>query len=106
MTAPQINIQAFIDQLTQGEEIFVLDVREEEEYRVFNIEGYLIPLGQLSARLDELPHNKPIVVHCRSGHRSQAAVEFLQKAGFSNVRNLAGGILAWQEVVGTPKTLS
>jgi adenylyltransferase/sulfurtransferase len=88
----------------QNESIFVLDVREEDEYHAFNIEGYLIPLAQLPARLSEIPRDLPIVVHCRSGHRSQAALEFLKQAGFNEVKNLAGGVIAWQHYVGSSAT--
>jgi len=98
MHTNQISIQEFIEQLMTNSPPFILDVREAQEYDAFNIEGYHIPLGELSARLNEIPRDKPIVVHCRSGHRSQTAVDFLEKAGFQ-ARNLVGGILAWQSIV-------
>ncbi|MFI4937786.1 MAG: ThiF family adenylyltransferase [Candidatus Berkiellales bacterium] len=84
--------------LTQQGSLFVLDVRNPDEYIAYNIGGYLIPLAELPQRLSEIPRNQPIVVHCRSGHRSQTAVQFLQQAGFENVKNLTGGILAWQKI--------
>ena len=55
----------------------------------------LIPLGDLPNRLNELDPNREIVIHCKTGGRSQRAAEFLQKSGFKNVVNLAGGITGW-----------
>lgn len=80
---------------TQPEQIFLLDVRNEDEHAAFNIGGHLIPLAILPESLAQIPEDKPIVVYCRSGHRSQLALEFLQQRGFLNVRNLVGGVLAW-----------
>jgi adenylyltransferase/sulfurtransferase len=76
---------------------FILDVREPHEYQICNLGGHLIPLNDLPKRLSELDSNREIVAHCRSGMRSAKAVEFLRQAGFGDVRNLAGGILAWAE---------
>lgn len=78
-----------------GENVFVLDVREPHEYQIVNIGAPLIPLGDLPNRLGELDPNREIVVHCKTGGRSQRAAELLQKSGFKNVVNLAGGITAW-----------
>ncbi len=77
------------------EQIFLLDVRNEDEHAAFNIGGHLIPLSILPDSLAKIPQDKPIVIYCRSGHRSQLALEFLQQHGFHNVRNLVGGMLAW-----------
>jgi adenylyltransferase/sulfurtransferase len=63
------------------------------------LQGYLIPVGELPGRVNELEEvrqaGQEIVVHCKSGGRSQKAAEFLQQQGFKNVANVAGGILAW-----------
>ncbi|QDS88130.1 putative adenylyltransferase/sulfurtransferase MoeZ [Rosistilla ulvae] len=56
-----------------------------------------MPLGQLADRLDELPRDKPLIVHCKLGGRSVTAVELLQRSGFENVVSLDGGILAWAQ---------
>jgi rhodanese-related sulfurtransferase len=77
----------------------VLDVREPEEFAhgLGHIEGaLLVPLGQLEARLAELPRGKPIVTVCRSGARSARAAAMLGKAGFAEVANLRGGMLRWR----------
>ena len=76
---------------------FLLDVRQPEEYREGHIFGTrLIPLSQLSQRLDELPRDREIVCICRSGNRSGAAARQLAAAGFK-VYNLKGGMIAWSK---------
>ncbi len=99
--SPEIQVEELKQRLDAGEDIFVLDVREPHEYQICNIKGHLIPLGDLPRRVSELDSSRDIVAHCRSGKRSAEAVEFLQKAGFTKVRNLAGGILAWADRVDT-----
>jgi len=81
------------------EALFVLDVREPQEFQICRIPGStLIPLGELPNRLAELPSGAgapPIVVHCKMGGRSAKAVKLLRERGFTQARNLTGGILAW-----------
>jgi len=79
-----------------GEELFILDVREPAEYAEAHIAGSkLIPLSQLANRMTSLPQDRPIVAVCRSGNRSGVAQAILKRAGFTNVLNLRGGLLAW-----------
>lgn len=79
---------------------FLLDVREPREFDLCRIPGgVLIPLAQVPLRLGELDRDADIVVYCRSGGRSGQATLFLQQQGFSRVRNLTGGILAWSDQV-------
>jgi sulfur-carrier protein adenylyltransferase/sulfurtransferase len=92
---PQISPKDLKQKLDAKEDIFVLDVREPHEYQIANLGVKLIPLGDLPARVGELDKNAEIVVHCKSGGRSQKAAEFLAQNGFKNVQNLAGGITAW-----------
>lgn len=74
----------------------VLDVREPEEWAEYHIPGAtLIPLGQLAARVDEVPRDRPVLVYCRSGNRSQEGRDILLRAGFTQVTSLRGGIKAW-----------
>lgn len=74
----------------------IIDVREPAEWHAGHIPGAKhIPLGSLSRRLNELSRSKEIVAVCRSGSRSGAAVQILQRAGFTNARNLSGGMIAW-----------
>jgi sulfur-carrier protein adenylyltransferase/sulfurtransferase len=96
---PEMQVEELKRRLDAGENLFVLDVREPHEYQICNIGGYLIPLGDLPKRVNELDSSREIVAHCRSGVRSAKAVGFLQQAGFKKVHNLAGGILAWADRV-------
>ena len=83
--------------LDAGDDLFVLDVREPNEYQICNLGGHLIPLNDLPKRVSELDPSREIVVHCKMGGRSAKAVDFLKQAGFTRVHNLAGGINAWAE---------
>jgi adenylyltransferase/sulfurtransferase len=98
-TVPEIAPRELKARLDRGDEIFILDVREPHEYQICNLGGTLIPLGDLSKRVNELDSSREIVAHCRSGKRSAEAVEFLRSAGFRKVLNLKGGILAWSDEV-------
>lgn len=100
MLSNQITVQELAQIRKDKQAHFLLDVRNVDEYQVFNLNGYLIPLVELPYRLDEIPVDKPIVVYCRSGHRSQTALNLLQAAGFEQVKNLLGGVLAWQRAFG------
>ena len=76
---------------------FVLDVREPSEWDEFHVPGTtLIPLGELASRLTEAPRDRPIVVVCRSGNRSQEGRDILLDAGFTNVTSMDGGLNAWR----------
>ena len=87
--------------LMNREEAAYIDVREDKEYSEGHLLGSVhIPLGQLLDRIDELDkyRQKPVIVGCRSGNRSAMGCARLRKAGFEQVYNLQGGILAWQNV--------
>ena len=96
---PQMTVQELKQRLDAGEDLFVLDVREPYEYQIANIGGTLIPMNQVPQRLGEIDRNREIVVQCRSGGRSQRIAEFLAQSGYPNVKNLAGGILAWADQI-------
>src|SRR5438034_1065300 len=96
---PEVQVEELKRRLDAGEDIFVLDVREPHEYQICNINGYLIPLGDLPTRVHELDSSREIVPHCPPRARSAKAVDFLRQAGFKKVHNLAGGILAWADRV-------
>ncbi len=82
--------------MEENPDIFILDVREPFELDICRIKGsHEIPLGQLQARFSEVPQDRKVVVHCKSGARSAQAVEILKNNGYTNVKNLAGGILQW-----------
>jgi sulfur-carrier protein adenylyltransferase/sulfurtransferase len=86
--------------LDRGDRFTLIDVREPYEYQIARIPGAkLIPLGELPKRLNELDPEAEIVAHCRSGARSQKAVDLLKQRGFHKARNMTGGILAWSDKV-------
>ena len=93
--APSTDLNAGADL----EGVLILDVREPHEYQICNLNGHLIPLGDLARRVHELDSSKEIIAHCRSGKRSADAVDFLRKSGFRKILNLKGGILAWSDEV-------
>jgi len=86
--------------MDKGDDLFVLDVREPNEYQINRIAGStLIPLGELPRRYQELPKDREIITQCKMGGRSQKALEFLRTVGFTKVKNLKGGILEWIDKV-------
>lgn len=93
-----IQIEELKKRMDDGEKLTIIEVREEYEFDEFNIGAKLIPLGELPDRLDELDSfkNQEIILHCRSGARSGRAKEYLLSEGFTNPRNLIGGMIAWQ----------
>ena len=79
-------------------DVFFLDVRETDEWDEYHAPNTtLIPLGELEARVNELPRDKQIVVICRSGNRSQQGRDILKAAGFTNVTSMAGGLKTWRD---------
>lgn len=95
-----ITVEELKERLDKGENLNFYDVREEYEYEEDNLGAILIPLGELPDHLEELKDLKDeeIIVHCRSGARSGKAVNFLKSQGFTNARNVTGGILAFREL--------
>ncbi len=88
------------ERLKRGDDFDLLDVREHFEIAIAAIPGAkVIPLGDLPDSLDALDRTREIIVMCRSGRRSADATRQLQAAGFTNVTNLAGGILRWSDDV-------
>ncbi len=96
---PEITATELKARQDRGEKVFILDVREPHEYQICNLNGKLIPLGDLPRRVNELDSSVEMVVHCRSGKRSADAIHFLQTAGFKKLWNLKGGVLAWADEV-------
>ena len=86
--------------LDAGEQLHIVDVREPHENAEFNIGGILLPLGKIQTmQIDEIEDlkNEEVIVYCRSGNRSGQACLILETAGFTNVRNLSGGMLDWRD---------
>ena len=94
---PSISVEDLKKKLDAKADVFILDVREPHEYQICNLNGYLIPVGDLAKRVSELDSSREIVAHCKMGGRSAKAVNFLRRAGFTKVYNLTGGITAWAE---------
>ena len=98
-----ITIEELKTRLDAGEQLHIVDVREPNEHADFNIGGTLYPLGKVQTmEVDELEKFKEeeLIVYCRSGNRSGQACLILDTLGFSNVKNLTGGMLAWQDKYG------
>ena len=97
---PEITVEALKARIDRQEKFVLLDVREPYEWDVAKLPGSkLIPLGELASRMSELDSADEIVIHCKVGVRSAKAVRELQKAGFSKLLNVEGGIIAWAERV-------
>lgn len=95
-----ITVQELNTKIQQGQKLVLLDVREDHERAEFNIGGIHIPLGKVqSFQLEQIEDHKndEVVVYCRSGRRSMMAGMMLEQIGFTDVANLEGGMLAWQE---------
>jgi rhodanese-related sulfurtransferase len=91
----EITVQELKEKIDSGEDFQLIDVREDFEFETSNLGGQLIPLGGILIEADKVSRNKPVVVMCRSGKRSAAAIMQLQQLGYTNLTNLQGGILAW-----------
>jgi molybdopterin/thiamine biosynthesis adenylyltransferase/rhodanese-related sulfurtransferase len=96
---PQLSVKELKRRIDGGEDVFILDVREPYEYQIAQIGGKLIPQNDVPQRLSDIPRDREIVVQCRSGARSQKIAEFLKQSGYTQVVNLAGGILAWSDEI-------
>ena len=96
----EITAMRLKQRLDAGEKLFVLDVREPNEYQINRIAGStLIPLGELPRRYQELPKDREIIMQCKSGARSQRGLESLRTVGFARIKNLRGGIIDWIDKV-------
>ena len=95
-----INYETLKPRLDAGEDIKLIDVREPAEHAEYNIGGTLLPLGKVQTmQIEDIEdfRNNEVIVYCRSGRRSLNAVMVLEQLGFTNVANLEGGMLVWQE---------
>ncbi len=95
MSIPEITVKELAALQKEKADIFILDVRNPNEYAICHLNGHLIPLNELPSRLNELNPDQHIIVHCHAGGRSRRATEFLLQNGFKKVSNLYGGITAW-----------
>jgi rhodanese-related sulfurtransferase len=94
----EITVEELKEKIDNNEDFQLIDVREPFEYEVSNLNGENIPLGGILIEADRIATDKPVIIQCRSGKRSAAAVMQLEaQLGLTNLYNLQGGILAWQE---------
>lgn len=98
-----ITVTELKNRLNNGEQVYVIDVREPHEYEQDNLGAVLVPLSQLrNMDVDQIESikNEEIIVHCKSGMRSQEACMILSQLGFANPVNLTGGIMEWRNTIG------
>jgi rhodanese-related sulfurtransferase len=98
-----ITAEELKSRLDAGEKVNLVDVRELNENAEYNIGGTLYPLGKIQGmNVEELEHmkNEEVVCYCRSGNRSGQACLILDTLGFTNTKNLVGGMLKWRELYG------
>ncbi len=94
----EVTVQDLKQKIDNNEPFQLIDVRETFEYETSNLEGLNIPLGGILIEADKIDRDKPVIVQCRSGKRSAAAIMQLEQVhGFDNLYNLQGGILAWKD---------
>ena len=95
-----IQIDELKKRIDQGEKLHIIDVREEYEFDEANINGELIPMGEVMDNVAKISKDKQVVIHCRSGKRSATVISALESQhGYTNLYNLKGGILAYLEEV-------
>jgi rhodanese-related sulfurtransferase len=93
-----ISAAALRQKIDSGEDLQLIDVREPYEHDAFNLGGDLIPLGNIIQQMDKIATDKPVVIYCHKGIRSQVAIQRLQgKFHFTNLINLIGGTEAWKK---------
>ena len=99
-TMNELTVRDLKQELDAGRDLYLLDVREPHEFSLGALPGgVLIPLGEVPARLHEIPRDRDIVCYCRSGGRSARAIDFLKHHGITRIRNLAGGTQAWSDQI-------
>lgn len=96
----EISVRELQSKLAKGEDLLLIDVREPLEFETGNIGGKPIPMGDILNRMDEIPTEKMVVIHCKSGGRSGNVIRYLSsEKGFQNLYNLTGGIVAWKNEI-------
>jgi rhodanese-related sulfurtransferase len=95
-----INVDEVKKRMDAGEALNLVDVREPDEHAEFNIGGTFLPLGNIQVmQIDDIENLKgeELICYCRSGNRSMQACMMLETFGFTNVKNLEGGMNSWKE---------
>jgi len=98
----EVTVQELKAMKDAGEDFQLIDVREPHEFDICNLDGELIPQGDIPSSVERISKDKKVVIHCRSGARSGNMVQWLEKNhGFTNLYNLKGGVLAWAKEIDT-----
>ena len=96
----EISVTRLKEMMENGDDFQLIDVREPHEYDICNLNGELIPMGELAHMPEKVSRDKPVIIHCRSGARSGQICEFFEaRYGFDNLYNLKGGVLAWSDEI-------
>ena len=94
----EINVHELKKLVDESADFQLIDVRETNEFELCNLDGELIPMGEIPNHVENISRDKQVVIHCRSGKRSADVVSYLeQNHGYTNLYNLVGGILAWAD---------
>lgn len=97
----EISVTELKKRIDAGEQLHIIDVREPDEYAAFNIGGKLLPLGRIMGMqledIDDL-RDEELIIHCHAGKRSMQACMVLEQVGFTNLKNVTGGMVAWQDM--------
>src|SRR5262249_12108400 len=90
----ELSVEELKARFDRGERPFILDVRNPNEFQICRIPGsLLLPLPELGQRIADVPRDREVIVHCKSGMRSAKAIQQLREQGYTNLKNLTGGIL-------------
>jgi len=92
----EISPQELKQRLADSNDVLLIDIREEWEREAYNIGGLHIPMGDIPARLNEIPKDREVILYCEKGIRSVIAIQRLQTIGYDNLYNLSGGMKAWK----------
>ena len=96
----EVSVDELKEKIDNKEDFVLVDVREQNEFDICSLGGLEIPMSQIMTRYQEIPKDKPVIIHCKSGKRSANVISALeQNFGYDNLSNLEGGILAWADEI-------
>ena len=96
----QITAEVLHQKIREGADLWLIDVREPFEHEAFHIGGELLPYSEIMLHSEKIPKNRPVILYCQKGIRSQLAIQRLQdKFGYTNLINLQGGMAAWKKMI-------
>jgi len=96
----EVSVDELKEKIDNKEDFVLVDVREQNEFDICSLGGLEIPMSQIMTRYQEIPKDKPVIIHCKSGKRSANVISALeQNFGYDSLSNLEGGILAWADEI-------